>query len=639
MKTLPVHLWKEWREHRPVLLGIAIAVPLVSLAALVGLSSAVPGLVYAAPAFVAGSVALAALALSTELWAGEQARSTLAFLRRQPRGLPLAWAAKSVAYLLAVALAAAWGAVSFWAAVRVVAGADSAGLAWDALGKDPRTFLWPACVAVAGAWVLLVSTWIPRGAAAAGAAAILLGAIGFPAWWLWGEHGGFWRSMARSIPLGLLVAGAVPLLLTGWCALSGLRLSRGTWGAAWRGLAVVAVLASGGYVWAASAYDRWAHVDPWDPEARISSAWIGRGARFAFVNLQREDDTSTRRPLRVDLATGATVDIGTAGQDVYPPFPVMWQTAPAGSTGSRPSSSLVGIHPAGGWMDGTKVTVRWLDSETGVEVARRPAWPRSSDVVERFEADLRRDSAVRGPDGRRAWVANGKVRRETPDGGVEDVVLPGGARPLEVGCGPSWLAAGGDRGLEWAVDPFADEGSRLHPWRARNLSQTLDARRVLRASFAERKRQWWIVDADTGSETPAPGFTPDDAFTLRVTSEWALTWNRDRLVRVDWPSGARRPVGCVPSLPGETLSARPFGSTAAGRLVIALTDDTHRAFAYAVYDEATNRLDRVTLLHGLAAGYTFLAADGERGAWVLFHDLQIHRIEWGSPKYEVVFPR
>ena len=98
MKTLSIYLWKEWRDHRSVLIGMLVAVPLLM---------AVAGLTLPSRAFeeggLAGFTALGCLAiyvfsLSTDLVPGEVRRGTLSLLRRLPAGLHTAFLAKLVLF-------------------------------------------------------------------------------------------------------------------------------------------------------------------------------------------------------------------------------------------------------------------------------------------------------------------------------------------------------------------------------------------------------------------------------------------------------------------------------------------------------------------------------------------------------------
>ena len=135
-----------------------------------------------APIFVTGGVTLTVFALATELYPGDHVRGTLALVRRQPGGLASAWTGKTSFFLLACLVAAVESGVTLALAAQLFGGPDVARATWLAFLGDPTVWLWPAAFLAFGLWTILVSTWIPRGAAAAGAAALLLGLLAVPAY-------------------------------------------------------------------------------------------------------------------------------------------------------------------------------------------------------------------------------------------------------------------------------------------------------------------------------------------------------------------------------------------------------------------------------------------------------------------------
>ena len=90
------YIWKEWRDHRTVVFGIAICVPLLLLIA----RFALPQNVVASEVFVQvaawGTLAIAVLALGSDLVPGEVRRGRIPFLARMPADLGVAFAAKLV---------------------------------------------------------------------------------------------------------------------------------------------------------------------------------------------------------------------------------------------------------------------------------------------------------------------------------------------------------------------------------------------------------------------------------------------------------------------------------------------------------------------------------------------------------------
>jgi hypothetical protein len=84
MRVFLAHLRKEWREHRAVLLGVALAIPLLLAIGCAASDALAFGMPLAFPWVVAAGTALTVLGLATELWAGEARRDGLLLLRRTP---------------------------------------------------------------------------------------------------------------------------------------------------------------------------------------------------------------------------------------------------------------------------------------------------------------------------------------------------------------------------------------------------------------------------------------------------------------------------------------------------------------------------------------------------------------------------
>src|SRR5687767_7916663 len=119
MRTLLAHLRKEWREHRAVLLGIAVAIPFLLAVGCAASNELAQGLELALHCALAAGTSLTVLALSSELWTGEARRDGLALLRRTPRAVGFAFAAKSVFFLTFAAATAGWTALACLASAEV----------------------------------------------------------------------------------------------------------------------------------------------------------------------------------------------------------------------------------------------------------------------------------------------------------------------------------------------------------------------------------------------------------------------------------------------------------------------------------------------------------------------------------------
>ena len=103
MKSFGLHLWKEWRDNRVVVLGFLVAVPvLLVLAGLALPDGVVSSPVFASVATFAG-LGIGVVSLGGDLVPSEARRNTLRFLLRLPGGLGPSFLAKTI--FLAASLA------------------------------------------------------------------------------------------------------------------------------------------------------------------------------------------------------------------------------------------------------------------------------------------------------------------------------------------------------------------------------------------------------------------------------------------------------------------------------------------------------------------------------------------------------
>src|SRR5688500_15835398 len=144
MRTLLAHLRKEWRDHRALLIGIAVAVPFLLAAGCAASNELAYRLALALPSALAKSTGLTGPARPPEP-VDSQAR----------RG----WTA-----LACLASAEVFGDVPTPIQLRLE------------LSK-PEVWFAPAVVVIVGLWAILASVWVPRGAAAVALGILLLAAL------------------------------------------------------------------------------------------------------------------------------------------------------------------------------------------------------------------------------------------------------------------------------------------------------------------------------------------------------------------------------------------------------------------------------------------------------------------------------
>ncbi len=306
MRTLGLYLWKEWRDQRAIVYGIAIAAPLLlGLAALL-----LPAKVLRDPLFcslgAAGCFAMVALSLAGDLLPGEARRETLGFLRRLPRGLGVAFVAKLVLLLMALVLLTAWGylAAAMWGGPG---------------GPIDHRFL-PASLVVL--WLFAVSSWLPRGALALPASIVVLALLGLPLWLLY-DPAIFLVPRPQEVVAYVAFAGLISLPVAWLSFVRGYRFGRGPLSAAIHGLVASLVLASP--LWAHAAYRsrEWRSFDFESANCLIGGGVVGEGGRYLFLNAQMSGGNRPLHAIRLDLEAGAWQEVGGLGD-----FFAVWPYSP-----------------------------------------------------------------------------------------------------------------------------------------------------------------------------------------------------------------------------------------------------------------------------------------------------------------------
>jgi hypothetical protein len=400
MRALLVGLWKEARDQRAVLIAVLVALPVLVLGAAWAFGDQVPPHQFSTVALfvLPASLALFLIAVASELFGGERRRGTLDFARRLPRGLARSLGAKLLAYVLGSALFLAWGWCVAYVTCLAFGGPHAPGelmrLTFDT--PDPVVGLIVLGLLCLGFWVLLVSTWIPQGGAAVLGAGLLLGVIALPAFlrlkesrWLLAELQPR-RPSDLLLPLGVLSAAAVLALLVSY--LRGNRRLASAWAPAWRGLVLLAVMATGAYAAGASALERALTIDPHDPGFVIQQGCVATGGRYAYLNVQRSGSarwvgetgqpTTPSQPWIVDLETGASRRAGEYGETWYfdhharhAPQPIVrrqmgagdafgWYDAPT-ATLRKTLPFLVRSREVGGWEREAMATMAWHKDAEG----------------------------------------------------------------------------------------------------------------------------------------------------------------------------------------------------------------------------------------------------------------------------------
>ncbi|MGQ0613883.1 MAG: hypothetical protein ACT4PV_09125 [Planctomycetaceae bacterium] len=478
MKLLALYLWKEWRDHRAVLLGFLAAFPILPLLALLLLPPALAGHARIAPLAAAAGACILLLSVVAELIPGEARRGTIPFLARIPGGLSAAFRAKLLFLVIVLAGAALYAFLAAWAILRPdrVDFGQTHGMLW---------------ILALGLWVLPVSAWLPRGALAVPGTVLLFGLLALPIILLTGP--------SRFPPRNAWTPGVLQLhLLLGalWAArasfVRGYSFGRGPAAAAGRGLLVVAILALPSYAWTASRLRQERAVDPRAPDFHVYCAFLGEGGRLAFLNTARYDSNRDRygalHTIVLDLASKEWT------QEAETPYGFSPE-----SFAERGAQHAILRRPEGDVVNGD-VWVRYLDGKTGNPL--RSGW-RSQEPAE-FTArarDVGRSMApFRRADGGRVWPFRGVWQQELPDGSVAaiaDLPWPGrGGAGLGFACDATTVF---DFARGRMVQVPAGYEVRVRPgmW--------------LLSKAIHRGREHVLFDPETGERSPAPGLGGTDA--------------------------------------------------------------------------------------------------------------------------------
>jgi hypothetical protein len=625
MQTFLAYLWKEWRDHRAVLLGMALAVPLLmAVAGLTLPTKAFEDVTFTVVATL-GCLAVFVFAISTDLVPGEARRGRLGFLRRQPRGLSRAFAAK---FLLFSVLACVFTAYGF-----LTAGLTS----WLVAGffppfAPPTELVWLVVATVL--WVFAVSCCLPRGALAipvtVGLCFLLLLPIAFVfraypnLRWL--EWGGAWT-------VALWLCGG---LAAGWLAfVRGRRHGGGALSAArWCGaIALVCVLP----YWADAAHT--AYQWRYHSVSEISSAFVGEGGDYAFVNcyLIRPGESARGRPrmsplepVIVDLRTGEARPVGGMASKFFTSSRFGWWR----SCSAQP---VVALREWRQWVV--------YDGRTGSRIGNELP-------VERARAASRAVTPYRLADGRRVWVFGDRLECDAPQGGFEvmEEHWPSrgtGACGLGVTVNSPAKFYDFDRRRFYARRDLALQGHhvRIRPgrWLVFKRWCVVEPGKAGRPAKI-RGAVWQLLDPDTNTLAPARSLGPRDDVRAVLDDGRLLVRRPDRpFALVDPETGATQKFELPPGVVDVFNAGRTFDTpvrTPRGRRVFRLIDrrgDSWRQ-VYAYLDNDTGALVAATATRNVVGrDVQLLACVSDDEAIVLVEDRALWRVRFGTDDHEELY--
>ncbi len=547
MRRLLIGVWKEARDQRAILLALLVALPLLVFATGWAFGDQVARSNFAAGALFVVPIALALflIAVASELFGGERRRGTLDFARRLPRGLVSAFAAKLTAYVAGSLLFAAWGWAVACAACLLFGPAEAPGELLR-LTVDQPDFVVTACcllLLALGVWILLVSTWIPQGGAAVLGAGLLLGLLALPVVLALMESPWLVNQLRPrrlgELTLPVAVFAGVPLLVLALSFLRGNRFLSSAWSPAWRGLLLLAVLASGGYAVGASALERALTIDPSDPEFRISNGCVGVGGRYAYVNVNcgfqpwlrgnesRNETGTPYQPWIIDLETGTHRRAGD--------FEEGWLVLEENRHALQPIVRRMGV---------TGDSVTWFDAATTTARKVLPYTVRTPEILAWEREALALLSWHRDPEGRALWFEGDTLVREG-DPVPKDMRYRGLNSGWEAPIAGGWVRTTwkpGGQGTERVTIEAATGTVRPWPYTegingavALSPTQVLTARREAITQGSKLKRTVWrLMDLD------APDVSREIALPAGVERPWCVQQDGRVLVMAGTHPDARK---------------------------------------------------------------------------------------------------
>ena len=615
MKTFLAYLWKEWQDHRAVVLGMFVALPV--LMAIAGLT--LPTVTFEGGGF-ATKTALSCLAIfvisvSTDLVPGEARRGRLDFLRRQPRGLTPPFVAKLVFFVVLALAYTACGWLAGAVTSRAVAGTFPDLHVADAVA-------WPLLVAVL--WTFAVSCCLPRGVLAIPTTVALGIVLVVPLALLLRLYD--LRHLEHWFNGGTVALWAAGGILAAWLAfVRGRRRGGGALAAArWCGAVVLVCILP---YWAEAAQMTYAW--HYSSEPRIGRAYLGAGGRYVFVSrydqrpgyLKRGSVSWCRRspatPLIIDLETGAVREFPGGGRSV------------------RAATSMGVAQPV--VVQSTARGGLLYDARTAEPLWDKPVEDQSVRCAPELRLAKRAASRRCLADGRRVWIFNGQLECDGPEGSVETFVTTGRGGPSLCGFGARWRR---NTYFDFArVKSYsrADLGVRIDDILIRPGKWLLSRRRYEPGGG----KHWGLLDPDTRVREPARGLGPLDRV-CAIHDDGRLFVRRGSngpLVLLDPETGLGRILGLPATLPDLSWVSnggerwRPV-YTPGGARVFRLHGRSYRRRSVARFDAESGTLVGTKVIEG---DLDLVGCVTDDEAIVLVDKRILARVRFGTDDYEELY--
>ncbi len=505
MKRLTIGLWKEWRDHRGVLLGLLGAIPLLTFLGFWAFAEEFEGArVWSVTGwFLSVSLVLLLFSVAADLVAGETRRGTMALVRRLPRSMVSSFVVKLSFLVVSVATVTVVQMGSLAAAWALFIGDGRGQAVFDSLASFPGGQVWAQALGVMllMSWTLVTSTWLGRSGAAAVASILVLALIALPWALLHYWHPYFLRFDESYIPSVVAIFAVLALVVAAVSYLRGLRFHAAAWRPAAYGAVCLFVITGASYGYAQARLDSWLDLDPADEDFFIHDAYYGAGGHKLYLNVYRNHPWYGGAPAKhlprggsiadergtpmqawvVDLESGSIDKQAIDGLTTFNlPMDAQFQSAQWGGFHSAriPIPLLVRyrIH------DDKLTAVDWVDARTGALVDTLPPRVRNEKTEALLRDALRESAYVRDSKGRRVWLRELALERE------------GEERPIEPGV-------------------RAIRGASAVP--------TPDGWHVV--AFGRNKIQRTLIDYETGEEHQLPMH-----FGAILSRDWSLMGNRTK---------------------------------------------------------------------------------------------------------------
>lgn len=331
MHVFRTYLWKEWREQRGLLAGLALGLALATVLVGLFLDWETIDRDYTYDWVVSMSAVAALVTVGSDLFGRERQGRQLGFLERLPAGLRAPFRAKLTFFGLLLCGAALYGALLAALTGLLFTGVLPLPILDASRGIVALLFL------LAGLWVFAVSTWVPTSVMTLPAAAVVVSASLLPGWLLVRDAAGPLLPPPEVLGILLLSACVGGLVCARTCFVHAVARSRPRRTAVLCGLPLAALSLLPYTAWARSQTAGWRSL----PHRELQFAVVGENARFAFLNIELQDPEGRERGNTAIVLNLQTREWSLAGTPYDSRFT---HTLIGDAVSARGSAKVVGLY-------------------------------------------------------------------------------------------------------------------------------------------------------------------------------------------------------------------------------------------------------------------------------------------------------